>query len=137
MSDFINLRVYTPDKLVVEDVIKKINVNGKEGSFTILPKHIDYVSSFVDSVIAYVDNNEKTKFLAVNQGILIKTGRNLEISTFNVIKSNSLLELKNVLKLSVEEDNKNEEKRKKINDNLKKMEFLMLNKLTKFRSSNL
>lgn len=131
--NILNLRIYTPEKLVLEEEILKITVNGEEGSFTILPRHIDYISSFNDCIIYYTDKNEKVKFIAVNQGILTKTGRNIEISTFHIITGNSLQELKNNMNemASKSEDLANYDQ--KINQNLKQIEFNLFKKIMEFK----
>lgn len=131
----LNLRVYTPEKLFLEKEILKITLNGKEGSFSILPKHVDYISSFDDCIMCYTDTSNKTSFLATNQGIITKIGRNIEISTFHVIVGNSLMELKNNInelsKKSKDIANKNTE----INENLKKMELSILKKIMEYKTT--
>ena len=105
MNKILNLRIYTPEKLVVDEVIKKISLTGQEGNYTILPNHIDYLSSFDDSIINFIkDDNEKI-YLRLSHGIMVKCGREIQISTFGVtdIKENNLKndfdeKLKNKLK---------------------------------------
>jgi hypothetical protein len=53
MNKILNLRIYTPNQLFLEEVITKISVYGKEGFYTILPNHIDYISSFDDGVLVF------------------------------------------------------------------------------------
>lgn len=131
----LNLRIYTPEKLFLEKEILKITLNGKEGSFSILPKHVDYISSFDDCIMCYTDTSNKTSFLATNQGIITKIGRNIEISTFHVVVGNSLMELKNNInelsKKSKDIANKNTE----INENLKKMELSILKKIMEYKTT--
>lgn len=131
----LNLRIYTPEKLFLEKEILKITLNGKEGSFSILPKHVDYISSFDDCIMCYTETSNKTSFLATNQGIITKIGRNIEISTFHVIVGNSLMELKNNInelsKKSKDIANKNTE----INENLKKMELSILKKIMEYKTT--
>ena len=132
--NILNLRIYTPEKLFLEKEIIKITLNGKEGSFSILPKHVDYISSFSDCVMCYTDIFRNVNFLATNQGIITKVGRNIEISTFHVIVGNSLIELKNNInelsKRSGELMNKNLE----LNDDLKKIEFSILKKIMEYKT---
>ena len=131
----LNLRIYTPEKLFLEKEILKITFNGKGGRFSILPKHVDYISSFDDCIMCYTETSNKTSFLATNQGIITKIGRNIEISTFHVIVGNSLMELKNNInelsKKSKDIANKNTE----INENLKKMELSILKKIMEYKTT--
>lgn len=105
MDSILNLRIYTPDKLFIDETITKITVYGKEGCFTILPKHIDYVSSFDDCILYFEKENKDVVFIGVNQGILVKSGREIQISTFNAINGGSSLdELKNILRINIYRD---------------------------------
>lgn len=105
MNKILNLRIYTPEKLAIDEVIKKISLNGREGSYTILPNHIDYLSSFSNSMVNFVKDNDEKIYLKLSQGILVKCGREIQISTFGIseIGENNLeneleKKLKNTLK---------------------------------------
>lgn len=105
MESILNLRIYTPDKLFIDETITKITVYGKEGCFTILPKHIDYISSFDDCILYFEKENKDIVFVGVNQGILVKSGREIQISTFNAVNGGSSLdELKNILRINIYRD---------------------------------
>lgn len=119
MKDILNLRIYTPDKLFIDETITKVVVYGNEGCFTILPRHIDYVSSFDDCVLYFEKENKDVVFVGVNQGILVKSGREIQVSTFNAINGgSSLKELKDILKINIYKDKID----KKIKDSLKNIE---------------
>ena len=134
IMNILNLRVYTPEKLFLEKEIVKITLNGKEGSFSILPKHVDYISSFNDCIMCYTDIFKRVNFLATNQGIITKVGRNVEISTFHVVVGNSLAELKdNINELSQKSEeltNKDVESSK----DLRKIELSILKKIMEYRT---
>ena len=105
MESILNLRIYTPDRLFIDETITKITVYGKEGCFTILPKHIDYISSFDDCILYFEKENKDIVFVGVNQGVLVKSGREIQISTFNAINGGSSLdELKNILRINIYRD---------------------------------
>ena len=105
MENILNLRIYTPNKLFIDETITKITVYGKEGCFTILPRHIDYVSSFDDCILYFKKENKDMVFVGVNQGILVKSGREIQVSTFNAVNGGSSLEeLKNILKINIYKD---------------------------------
>lgn len=105
MNKILNLRIYTPEKLIVDEVIKKVSLDGQEGNYTILPNHIDYLSSFSDSIINFVKDNDEKVYLRLNQGVIVKCGREIQISTFGVtdarennLKNDFDEKLKNTLK---------------------------------------
>lgn len=90
MVGILNLRIYTPDKLFLEEVITKLSINGKEGNYTILPNHVDYLSSFNNSNVSFEKQNKEKSYLWLNQGVLVKCGREIQISTFSAINNGNV-----------------------------------------------
>lgn len=128
MNKILNLRIYTPSQLFLEEVIKKVSVYGKEGFYTILPNHIDYISSFDDGIIIFEKQDSSKIFIGVNQGVLIKTGREIQISTFSAVYGGtSLDELKNVLKTLIEKEEELMNLDKKLKVSLRNIEINLFN----------
>lgn len=84
MENILNLKIYTPEKLIINEVIKKISINGREGNYTILPNHIDYLSSFDNSIVKFVKNNDEIMILKLRHGAIVKCDKELQISVFEV-----------------------------------------------------
>ena len=96
------LKIITPlDVFYIEDV-SKICAEGLEGHFVILPNHTDYVSSITTSIFSFVVNGEE-KFFAVDGGILVKYGENVEFSIRHAIKGNNLDDLKKQMEINFKE----------------------------------
>ena len=96
------LKIITPlDIFVIEDVVK-ITAEGLEGHFVILPNHADYVSSITTSIFTFETKN-KTEFFAVDGGVLVKYGENVELSTKHAIKGNDLENLKKQMEIKFKE----------------------------------
>ncbi|HSQ98226.1 MAG TPA: F0F1 ATP synthase subunit epsilon [Rickettsiales bacterium] len=128
--NLIDLKIYSPIEMFFDENIKKLTFQGKEGILTILPNHIDYVSSFDTNVINVVDKDNKEKFIALSNGILTKYADKIRLTAYKVIVGNNLNELKEKIK----EISKNEgELEKEINKNLKQLEYYMLNNLTELK----
>lgn len=134
MKNIINLKVYTPSKLFLSETINSITIQGREGNFTILPRHVDYITSFGDSIIIYKTLDKKLVYLGVNQGVLVKIGRELELSIFSGEQANSLEELKVKIKDLHDSISSFLNKDKNLNNSLKLMEVLMLEKILKFKT---
>ncbi|MBC2713284.1 MAG: F0F1 ATP synthase subunit epsilon [Desulfosarcina sp.] len=67
------------------DTAEKIIAEGREGYFTLLPRHIDYVAILVPGILT-VENVDGTVFyFAVDHGTLVKRGPSVSISTRNAI----------------------------------------------------
>lgn len=83
------LRVVEPYKIVIDEEVEKITAEGMEGSFTVLPRHVDMVSILIPGILKYSGNNGEV-FTAVNRGIFLKEGDEVRISTMNCVKGESL-----------------------------------------------
>ena len=126
----IELKIYSPTEILFEGNIKKINFQGKEGFLTILPNHIDYVSSFDTTIINLIDENNKEFFLALGNGVLVKYADRVRITAYKGIVAESLEKLDLKMKeLNEKEDNIEKE----INKNLKQLEYYMLNNLVELK----
>lgn len=116
--------------MVVDEDVEKLTFQGKEGFVTILPNHIDYVSSFDTNIMNFVDINGNKKFVALNNGILVKYSDRVRLTAYKVIMANSLNELKE----KINDANINEEDiEKEINKNLKQLEYYMFNNLVNMK----
>ena len=124
------LKIYSPTDILFEDNVKKINFQGKEGFLTILPNHIDYVSSFDTTIINLIDENNKEFFLALGNGVLVKYADRVRITAYKGIIAESLVKLD----LKMHELNEREgDIEKEINKNLKQLEYYMLNNLVELK----
>jgi F-type H+-transporting ATPase subunit epsilon len=88
----ISLRIALPSKVVFEGNIRKVSVDAAYGSFTLLPRHIDFVMVLVPGILLFdtADEEPEEVFYAIDEGILIKQGRNIQISTRNAVRSDDL-----------------------------------------------
>jgi F-type H+-transporting ATPase subunit epsilon len=85
VKNILNLRIYTPQKLFLEEKIVKMHIFEKENNYTILPRHIDYLTSFNRSTADFEKLDGEKVYLWLNQGILVKCGREIQISVFSAI----------------------------------------------------
>jgi len=74
------LRVVTPSELVIEERVRQVTVRTGDGARSFLPRHIDFVTAVVPSVVAYVLPDGTERFVAVDEGVLVKVGEELLIS---------------------------------------------------------
>jgi F-type H+-transporting ATPase subunit epsilon len=76
-----NLIIYLPSEIFLDTPVRKIVVEGPEGSFCILPKHIDFVTALVPGIIKYLPESGSEEFLALKGGILVKQQESVAITT--------------------------------------------------------
>lgn len=116
------LTVYLPFQILIQQPIQKITFESIDGFHTILPKHIDYATALKTGIVRYQDKNGQTGYLACDEGILIKKGKNISLSTRLGIKNNNLKELENVIKTDFK---KMEETRKESNKTMAQLELTL------------
>ncbi|BBM85832.1 F0F1 ATP synthase subunit epsilon [Candidatus Uabimicrobium amorphum] len=113
------LKVLLPTKVILQCEAIKIIAEGKNGSFCLLPQHIDFVSALVPGILAVTDVDGKEQFVAVDEGILVKCSGNVFISTVNAVISNSLEELNTIIRENFQHLN---EKEKSVRSAVAKLE---------------
>jgi len=91
----INLKILLPEKTFLKKEVKKIVAEAENGWFCLLPKHVDFTTSLTPGILILTTLEEKDVFLAIDEGILVKYGEKVIISTRNAIEGEDLGELKN------------------------------------------
>lgn len=84
------LKVLLPTKILLEEEVTKITAEAENGSFCLLPRHIDFVTALVPGILIFVSVRGEEKFLAVDEGILVKSGVQVLVSTRHAVQSSDL-----------------------------------------------
>ena len=90
--DKMTLKVMVPERVMVKTSTTKVIAEARNGSFCLLPRHIDFVSVLVPGILIYESEGEE-HYLAVDEGILVKCGFEVWISVLNAVESDDLGEL--------------------------------------------
>lgn len=70
-----NFKVLLPRKIFLEADATKVTAESPAGRFTLLPRHIDYVTALEPGILSYTKKSEQHEFhMAVDSGILVKQG---------------------------------------------------------------
>jgi F-type H+-transporting ATPase subunit epsilon len=91
------LRVLLPSEVFLDQEVLKVVAEAENGSFCLLPRHVDFVASLVPGLLSLEDAKGQEVFLAVDEGILVKKGNNVLVSTRNVVRIPNLGELREVV----------------------------------------
>lgn len=91
------LNIFTPTESILESNVIKVIAEGEKGFFCLLSNHIDTVSTLTAGVLTFEKENGATGFLAVDEGVLVKKGADVFISTRNAFPSNEMTGLRNVV----------------------------------------
>lgn len=88
------LEVFTPTDRLVSTEVSKVVAEGVEGSFALLPRHIDIVAALVPGLLSYVDDSGQEAFLGVDEGVLVKCGAQVTVSVLGAFRSPDLMQLR-------------------------------------------
>lgn len=90
-----NLKLFLPDRLFADiQNVKRIVVETTVGSYGILPQRLDCTAALVSGILLYETEDEGEKYIAVNEGIMIKAGPQVSISVRHAIGDAPLGELR-------------------------------------------
>ena len=113
------LQILTPSSILLSEKVQKIITEAPGGSFCLLPRHIDFVTALVPGLLLYTDADNKEHFLAVDEGILVKQGEHVRVSTRRAIRGESLETLRQTVK---QEFRQLDEKEKQLRSSLARLE---------------
>lgn len=84
------LKVFLPTEVLLDEETVKITAEADDGVFCLLPRHIDFLSALVPGILMFVTPQGQEKFLAIDEGVLIKCGAEVLISTRQAVEGTNL-----------------------------------------------
>lgn len=81
-----HLDVLVPTRVAVDCDVEKVSAEGAEGSFTLLPEHIDIVCSLRPGLLSFHDVDGNETFLAIDGGVLVKQQQTVRVSTPRAVR---------------------------------------------------
>ena len=70
------LKLLLPTHIEIDEDVSKVTAEAVTGAFTLLPRHLDYVAPLVPGILSYEGPGGES-FVAINGGILVKTGEDV------------------------------------------------------------
>lgn len=104
------LTVRVPTEILFTEEVTRIKAEAPNGWFGILPKHVDYVTALVPGVLTFVSAKGKEEYLAIDQGILVKCGPEVSVSTRAAVRGTNLEQLKHDVARQFEAESEREKK---------------------------
>jgi len=125
-----NLKVLLPFRIFSEKTgVSRIVAETREGSFGLLPHRLDCIAALAPGILIYEDEAEGEVYVAVDEGVLVKTGLDVVVSVRNAIGGTDLGELRD----SVEREFLNiNEREQSIRSVMAKMEIGFVRRLAEF-----
>jgi F-type H+-transporting ATPase subunit epsilon len=92
------LKVLLPTQVILEEEVIKVVAEAENGSFGLLPRHIDFATSLVPGILSFETEDGPEEYLAVDGGILVKCGPDVLVSTRNAVRSPDLSQLRHTVR---------------------------------------
>jgi F-type H+-transporting ATPase subunit epsilon len=90
-----NLKILLPFRIFTEKTcVSRIVAETREGSFGLLPNRLDCVATLTPGILIYENEVEGEVYIAVDEGVLIKTGQDVIVSVRNAIGGTDLVQLR-------------------------------------------
>ena len=90
-----HLKVLLPFGIFAERTgVSRIVAESREGSFGLLPHRLDCVAALVPGILIYQNEAEGEAYVAVDEGVLVKTGLDVLVSVRNAIGGTDLGQLR-------------------------------------------
>lgn len=91
------LRILLPTTVLADTPAQAITAIGLHGSFTLLPRHVDFLAGLVPGLLAYAPPDGPETFAAVDGGLLVKYGPDVLISTRRAVVGGDLMALRHTI----------------------------------------
>jgi F-type H+-transporting ATPase subunit epsilon len=131
MPASMHLKVLLPFEIFAEKTgVLRIVAETQEGSFGLLPHRLDCVAALAPGILTYETEADGEVFVAVDQGVLIKTGPDVLVSVRRALGGKDLGKLRD----SVENEFlKLDEQEQDVRSVMAKMETGLLRRLATFQ----
>jgi F-type H+-transporting ATPase subunit epsilon len=101
----VRLRVLAPDRAVLDRDVLAVIAESPDGSFCLLPHHVDVVAPLTSSLVAYrtgaaASSPDAEGFLAVDGGTLVKCGEEVVVSSPRVVVGPGLDDLRTAVEVT-------------------------------------
>jgi F-type H+-transporting ATPase subunit epsilon len=94
-----NLKILLPFEIFGEVTgVSEVVVDTSMGSLGLLPHRLDCVAALVPGILTYVANGNGPVYIAVDEGVMVKTGADVLVSVRHAIGGTDLSQLHDAVK---------------------------------------
>lgn len=98
-----HLKILLPFKVFADvEQMQRLVVETNAGSYGLLPQRLDCTAALVPGILQY-ETNEGIKYVAIDEGILVKTGNEVLVSVRNAIGNAPLGQLKTLVETQLKQ----------------------------------
>jgi F-type H+-transporting ATPase subunit epsilon len=125
-----NLKVLLPFRIFADKTgVSRIVAQSREGSFGLLPHRLDCVAALAPGILVYETEAEGEVYVAVDEGVLVKTGLDVLVSVRNAIGGTDLGKLHEAVEQEFLNLNEGEQSVRSV---MAKMESDLIRRLAEF-----
>ena len=107
-----NLKVLLPFQIFAEKTgVSRIVAETREGSFGLLPHRLDCVAALAPGILTYETEADGEVFVAVDEGVLVKTGPDVLVSVRRALGGTDLGQLREAVEQGVSDPGRARAKR--------------------------
>jgi F-type H+-transporting ATPase subunit epsilon len=88
------LKILLPSQVLLEKEVDKVIAEAVNGLFCLLPAHVDFVASLVPGILTFESKESGEEFVGIDEGILVKDGDEVVVSTRHGITGANLGDLR-------------------------------------------
>lgn len=93
-SDLMQLQVLLPSSVFAEYTgVSRIVLQTPQGEYGLLPNRLDCVAIIEPGILSYVLENGEPSYLALDEGVLVKVGKQVRVSIRNAYAEGDLAQL--------------------------------------------
>jgi len=125
-----DLKILLPFGIFAQiSAVARIIAETRDGSFGLLPHRLDCVAALVPGILIYQTQSEAEVCLAIDEGVLVKSGMNVLVSVRNAMSGTDLTSLRQSVKQQFLSLNEQE---KSLRSVMNKMETSFISRLAEF-----
>jgi len=131
-SPLMNLKILLPFQVFAEKKgVSRIVAETREGSFGLLPHRLDCVAALEPGILIFETEAEGEVYVAVDEGILIKAGKDVLVSVRSAIVGTDLSQLREAVEREFLTLDESEQKMRSV---MTKLEIGLMRRLAEFRN---
>jgi F-type H+-transporting ATPase subunit epsilon len=92
------LKLLLPTRVLVDTAIQKLVGEAENGSFGLLPRHIDFTTALRPGILVYEAEDGTEHFVGIDEGILVKCRDEVLVSTRNAVPGTDLASLRETVR---------------------------------------
>lgn len=88
------LQVLLPTEVLINRTVSKVIAEAENGSFCLLPRHVDFVASLAPGILTFIDSDHRERYVGLAEGVLVKNGADVLVSVEHGVEGDNLGQLR-------------------------------------------